>query len=66
MAKKKGKNRRKFGCDNRCEAKGGASNVLIFWPNLRLAVLIVLVLIKKKRVYVEGRNKFGIRTIRDG
>ena len=38
----------KLGCDNGIEAKDGAKNVLIFWPNLRLAVLIVLVLIKKK------------------
>ena len=29
------------------KAKAGALVVLIFWPNLRLAVLIKLVLIKK-------------------
>ena len=33
-----------------CQARVGALVVLIFWPNLRLAVLIKLVLIKKKRV----------------
>ena len=31
----------------------GAWMVLIFWPNFRLAVLIAVVLIKKKRVYDE-------------
>ena len=37
-----------------CQAKPGALVVLIFRPNLRLAVLIELVLIKKKRVDVLG------------
>ena len=28
--------------------RGGVQNVLIFWPNLRLEVLIALVLVKRK------------------
>ena len=39
------------------QAKPGALMVLIFWPNLRLAVLIELVLIKKKRVTEKRRGK---------
>ena len=34
----------------RTEAEAGAKVVLNFWPNSRLAVLIKVVLIKKKRV----------------
>ena len=37
--------------------RGGAQNVLIFWPILSLAVLIALVLIKKKSVYTEDENE---------
>ena len=35
----------------RHEAEAGAWLVLNFWANLRLAVLIEVVLIKKKRVF---------------
>ena len=37
----------KINNESGCQAKAGALVVLIFWPILRLAVLIKLVLIKK-------------------
>ena len=40
--------------ERECQAKVGGLVVLIFWPNLRLAVLIEVVLIEKKRVTLES------------
>ena len=37
-------------CGDGSQTGAGAWVVLIFWPNFRLAVLIEVVLIKKKRV----------------
>ena len=49
-----------------CQAKAGALVVLIFWPNLKLAVLAELVLIKKSVYRNITKNEFSMKSDQNG
>ena len=52
-------------CGNGTQTGAGAWVVLIFWPNFRLAVLIEVVLIKKKACILRLYDHMGMSLMID-